>query len=84
MWSILLFFLYYFFPNEEYKVFQLNDLIFYDPISNSECNETNYWTPYNQETTCYRFLSITLNDSSSEKSIKLILDHDLSSDSFKY
>ena len=82
MWSILLFFLYYFFPNEEYKVFQLNDLIFYDPISNSECNETNYWTPYNQETTCYRFLSITLNDSSSEKSIKLILDHDLSSDSF--
>ncbi len=39
-------------------------------------------TPYNQETTCYRFLSITLNDSSSEKSIKLFLDHDLSSDSF--
>jgi len=82
MKNLFLFLLSYFFPIKKNKIFQLNDLIFYDPVSNLECNETNYWTFYNQNTTCYRFLSIEVNDTSNKKNIKLILDHDIESDTF--
>jgi hypothetical protein len=65
------------------KKFNLNDLIFYDPISNLDCNEKNYWTPFNTKTTCFKFLSITNNDTSNSSTIDLILDHDLTSEIYE-
>ena len=64
------------------KRFNLNDLIFYDPISNLDCKEKNYWTPFNTNTTCFKFLSITNNDTTNSITIDLILDHDLTSETF--
>ena len=64
------------------KRFNLNDLIFYDPISNLDCKEKNYWTPFNTNTTCFKFLSITNNDTTNSNTIDLILDHDLTSETF--
>ena len=66
----------------ENKVYYLNDLIFYDPVSNSDCNAKNYWTIYNSDTTCFKFLSLTNDDTSEKETIELLLDHDLSYETF--
>ena len=66
----------------ENKVYYLNDLIFYDPVSNSDCNAKNYWTIFNSDTTCYKFLSLTNDDTSAKETIELLLDHDLSYETF--
>ena len=65
------------------KQYNLNDLIFYDPVTNSNCNENNYWTIFNQETTCYRFFSLSIDDTNESETLELILDHDLTSDTFE-
>ena len=65
------------------KKYNLNDLIFFDPVSNSDCKENNYWTFFNQNTTCYKFLSISNEDTSKSETIELILDHDLTSEIFE-
>ena len=65
------------------KQYYLNDLIFYDPVTNSNCNENNYWTIFNQDTTCYRFFSLSIDDTSESETLELILDHDLTSDTFE-
>ena len=67
---------------KENKIYKLNSLIFYDPVSDLSCNESNYWTSYNSDTTCYRFLSITNEDTPQSEIIELILDHDLTSETF--
>ena len=41
---------------------KLNDLFFFDPISEYICNHTNYWTPFYQNTTCFRFMCIDDSD----------------------
>ena len=79
---IIFLFSYIFAEINDNKVYYLNDLIFYDPVSNSDCNEKNYWTIYNSDTTCYKFLSITNDDTSEKETIELILDHDLSYETF--
>lgn len=63
--------------------YNLNDLIFYDPLTNSNCNENNYWTFFNQNTTCFKFLCLTNDDSSDSETLELILDHDLTSETFE-
>jgi len=80
---ILILFSCYLSEYNDNKVFNLNDLIFYNPISNLDCNEKNYWTPFNTNTTCFKFLSITNNDTSNSNTIDLILDHDLALEAFE-
>lgn len=48
--------------------------VYYDPVNNSTCNENNYWTKYNSNTTCYRF---TVIDKINDK-LKIMLDHNIS------
>ena len=65
--------------------YQLNTYFFFDPVSNAACDETNYWTPFDQSTTCYRFVSVTMNDSENNDKIKIMLDHNIGiSDFSKY
>ena len=65
--------------------YQQNTYFFFDPVSNAPCDETNYWTPFDQSTTCYRFISVTMNDSESNDKIKIMLDHNIGvSDFSKY
>ena len=60
-----------------YDKYTLEDYVFFDPVSSSPCDYTNYWTPYNQNTTCYRFVVLNPNDTASEPTIKVLLDHDV-------
>ena len=60
-----------------HKVFKLNTFFFFDPVSETPCNETNYWTPFDQSTTCYRFVSVTSLDSPEKEKIKIMLDHNI-------
>ena len=63
----------------EYK---LNTLFYFDPETNNKCDETNYWTPFNQKTTCYRFINLELKDTSEKETIKLMLDHNIAYSDF--
>ena len=57
--------------------YTLNDYAYYDPVNGASCNEKNYWTPYNQNTTCYRFIVLTNNDTTSKTTLKVMLDHNV-------
>lgn len=50
--------------------------MFSDPISTKTCNAKNYWTFYNQDTTCFRFMDLNNNDNTTNTTIKLLSDHD--------
>ena len=73
-----------FYGKEVYAAEKYNadDYIFFDPISTNTCNEKNYWTYYNQNTTCFRFMVLNNNDNTTNTTIKLLLDHDLGADTF--
>ncbi len=60
-----------------HEVYELNTFFFFDPINSKPCNETNYWTPFDQSSTCYRFVSVTIKDSSNKETIKIMLDHNI-------
>ena len=62
--------------------FKQNTFFFFDPVTNFPCNETNYWTPYDQSTTCYRFVSITINDTNKSSTIRIMLDHNIATSNF--
>ena len=60
-----------------YQKYDYDAWIFYDPVNGgSNCNEINYWTPFNTNTTCYRWFLVG-EDNTSNPNLKLILDHDL-------
>jgi len=65
-----------------HPIYKLNTLFYFDPETNNKCDETNYWTPFNQKTTCYRFINLELKDTSEKKSIKLMLDHNIAYSDF--
>ena len=52
--------------------YNLSTFFFFDPISNTPCTEKNYWTPFDKDTSCYRWISITCPDTNISK-IKLLL-----------
>ena len=64
-------------PLYAHDVYKLNTFFFFDPVTSKPCNETNYWTPFDQSTTCFRFVSVTINDSSDKETIKIMLDHNI-------
>jgi hypothetical protein len=68
--------------NSKKKITMYN-LTFYDPVSDEPCNYTNYWTIYNQNTTCFKFIVISLNDSKKDDYIKIMLDHNIAISTFK-
>ena len=65
-----------------YPQYKLNNFFFFDPVTNNPCNETNYWTPFDQSTTCYRFVSITPDDTEEKSSITIMLDHNIGLSNF--
>ena len=68
-----------------HPAYKQNTYFFFDPVTNNACDETNYWTPFDKSTTCYRFVSVTMNDSESNDKIKIMLDHNIGiSDFSKY
>ena len=40
--------------------YNLSTFFFFDPITNIPCTESNYWTPFDNNTSCYRWISIIL------------------------
>ena len=65
-----------------YPQYKLNNFFFFDPVTNNPCDETNYWTPFDQSTTCYRFVSITSDDTKEKPSIRIMLDHNIGVSNF--
>lgn len=65
-----------------YKKYFPTDFVFFDPITHKTCNSKNYWTPVNQNTSCYRFVVITANDTVSRPNIKIMLDHNINTSTF--
>ena len=65
-----------------YKEFKQNTFFFFDPISDKPCTENNYWTPIDNTTTCYRFVSATINDTAENNKIKIMLDHNIATSNF--
>lgn len=63
-------------------VFKMNDYIYYDPVNNKACSQNSYWTPYYTNTTCYRFVVVDINDTSSKSTIRAMLDHDIGTGTF--
>lgn len=68
------------FADVDYKVGQY---VYYDPVENEPCGDKAYWTFYNQDTTCYRWViiqtpdQIDQTDSKKASTIRLLLDHDI-------
>ena len=65
-----------------YKVFKLNHYIYFDPVTDSKCDESNYWTPFYQSTTCYRWVNLVKDDDSSSSTLKIMLDHNIANSTF--
>ena len=61
--------------------YNLSTFFFFDPITNIPCTESNYWTPFDNNTSCYRWISITYPETNSTK-IKLMLDHNIGTSNF--
>lgn len=60
----------------DYQNYSVDEFVYYDPVNESVCNYTNYWTIYNQDTTCYRFTVIDTDDTIDKSTLKIMLDHD--------
>ena len=65
-----------------YPKFPQNTFFFFDPVTSSPCNDANYWTPFDQSTTCYRFVSLVSADSDQNEKIKIMLDHNIGTSTF--
>jgi hypothetical protein len=62
--NVFLFFILHLYPMLFIKnKLTIYNITFYDPVSDAPCNYTNYWTIHNKETTCYRFIVISFDDS---------------------
>ena len=64
-------------PPDILTEFNLSTFFFFDPVSNTPCTEKNYWTIFDNDTTCYRWISITHPDTNTSNKIKLMLDHNI-------
>ncbi|MCQ2820000.1 MAG: hypothetical protein MJ252_22260 [archaeon] len=80
--SICLIFLLFPFIFSAYPKYKLNDHFYFDPISETACNHLNYWTPFNPNTTCYRWVNLNAKDNTSEATITIMLDHNMFQDTF--
>ena len=70
------------FATGSYPEYNMSSWLFFDPVNpDRPCNETNYWTKYFQDTTCYRWFVIEPGHDPSEK-ILLILDHNVSNTNY--
>ena len=77
-------------PSEEDKMieddilteFNLSTFFFFYSVSNEPCNDKNYWTPFDNTTTCFRWISITYPDSNASNTIKIMLDHNIATSNF--
>ena len=67
---------------QSYATYKLNKFFYFDPVTDKVCNETNYWTPFDQSTTCYMFVSVTPNDNDKLSTIKLMLAHNIATASY--
>ena len=56
---------------------KLNNFLFFDPVTDKPCNEDNYWTPFDNSTTCYRFVSLETNDTINKTTIRIMMDHNI-------
>jgi len=64
--------------------FNLSTFFYFDPVSKEPCNEKNYWTPFDNTTTCYRWISVTYPDTNTSNTIKIMLDHNIAAGNFTY
>ena len=65
-----------------YEVFKQDAFIYFDPVSDSKCDESNYWTPFYKTTTCYRWVNLNKNDSPKNSTLKIMLDHNVATSTF--
>ena len=62
--------------------FNLLTFFYFDPVSESSYNEKNYSTPFDNTTTCYRWIIITYPDTNTSNTIKIMLDHNITTSTF--
>lgn len=62
--------------------YEKTDYVYFDPVTDNFCDESNYWTIYNEDTTCYRFVVLDKEDTTSKSSLKVMLDHNIGVDTF--
>jgi cell division protein FtsI/penicillin-binding protein 2 len=68
-----------------YYKFRGDEFIFFDPINNNKnsfCNHTNYWTIFNNKTSCFRFVILSINDSNENSFLEILLDHNINFDNY--
>ena len=78
----ILFSLLLIFTIQSYPVYKLDKMFFFDPVTLKTCNETDYWTPFNQKTTCYRFVNLEKEDKNDKSKIRVMLDHNIALSTF--
>ena len=57
--------------------YNIGDYVYFNPFTNEACSQSNYWTPYNTESECYRWAIINVND---DNTLRLMLDHNTHED----
>ena len=64
---------------EEYVKYNLGDLVYFDPVSEDKCDSTTFDVTKinNNESTCYKWRVITIDDTKAKTKIELQLDHNL-------
>ena len=81
--TVILIYLFFYKKSKEFYIFRGDEYIFFDPIDNSSnCNHNKYWTIYNNETSCFRFIILSINDSKKNSHLELLLDHNINYDNF--
>ncbi|MBR2713072.1 MAG: dockerin type I repeat-containing protein [Bacilli bacterium] len=56
----------------------VGDAVFFDPVTSNTCNNDNYWTIYDQSTTCYKWFVIEVQG----QNLTLLLDHNYSNKAY--
>jgi len=66
-----------------HETYSLEDYVYFDPINpGADCNETNYWSIYNMETSCYRWSVLTSGDNAETATVEVLLDHNVGYDTY--
>lgn len=74
--TLLLFFCFMF--GVKANTYNVGEYVYYDPYNHKSCSINDYWTIYNQDSTCYRWVVIQTGiKEQSYDAVRLLLDHDI-------
>lgn len=85
LYTLILLFISFFINSESIFAASINDyrvgkFIYYDPVNGNYCSSDNFWTKYNQNTTCYRWAIIDKYENLGV--IRIMIDHNIAVSDF--